>query len=67
MTSVIEIAKCKSISKNEEMQVLCPRNRILRIQDYYRRDQNRQSKGSGNFRLAYTNEFERVTIIHRIN
>jgi hypothetical protein len=55
------------MSKNKEIQVSCPRNRVLRIQNHYRRDQNRQSKGLGNFRLAYTNKFKRVTIICRIN
>jgi hypothetical protein len=67
MTSIIEVIEYKFISKNEEMQVSCLRNRVLKTQDYYRRDQNRQSKGSGNFRLAYTDKFERVTIIYRIN
>jgi hypothetical protein len=67
MTSITEIIEYKSISKNKEMQVSCPRNRVLRTQDYHGRDQNRQSNGSGNFRLAYTNKFKRVTIICRIN
>jgi hypothetical protein len=31
MTSVIEVTEHKSISKNKEMQVLYPRNRVLRI------------------------------------
>jgi hypothetical protein len=67
MISITKVTEYKSTSKNKEMQVLCLRNRVLRTQDYYRRDQNRQSKGLGNSRLAYTNKFERVTIIYRIN
>jgi hypothetical protein len=65
--SAKEIAGCKFMSKNKEMQISCAGNRVPRTQDHHQRDQNRKNESTGNPGLAYTTKLERITIIHRIN
>ena len=64
-TGIIKTTNCKTTSQTEEMWIPCARNRLLGIQNYTRRNTNRQRKSTGSTRLAYTKKHQRTTVIHR--